>query len=112
VEYVTRMLVYRVHALARLAAARMRGRRCKSCVTLAAERGDPGLTERLDTIEPEILNAEGRYADAFAAMLRAHEASERNQMTRFNAGVRELRATMESEVAQAEARRRSPGDPV
>ena len=25
-------------------------------------------------------------------------------MTRFNAGVRELRATMESEVAQAEAR--------
>ena len=37
---------------------------------MAAERGDPGLTERLDVIEPEVLNAEGRYADAFAAMLR------------------------------------------
>jgi signal transduction histidine kinase len=104
VEYLTRMLVYRVHALARLD----RGAEARTAMhelrRMAAERGDPGLTERLDVIEPEILNAEGRYADAFAAMLRAHEAAERNQMTRFNAGVRELRATMESEVAQAEAR--------
>lgn len=103
-EYLTRMLVFRVHALARLG----RGAEARTAMQelrhMAAERGDPGLTERLDVIEPEILNAEGRYADAFAAMLRAHEASERNQMTRFNAGVRELRATMESEVAQAEAR--------
>lgn len=36
------------------------------------QRGDPNLTEKLDVIEPEILNAEGRHADAFAAMLRAH----------------------------------------
>jgi len=104
VEYVTRMLVFRVHALARLGrGAEARGA-MQELRQMAAERGDPSLTERLDVIEPEILNAEGRYSDAFVAMLRAHEASERNQMTRFNAGVRELRATMESEVAQAEAR--------
>ncbi len=104
VEYITRMLVFRVHSMARLG----RGAEARAAMhelrRMAAERGDPGLTERLDVIEPEILNAEGRYADAFAAMLRAHEAAERNQMTRFNAGVRDLRATMESEVAQAEAR--------
>lgn len=104
VEYMTRLLVFRVHALARLG----HGADARAAMTelrhLAAERGDPSLSERLDVIEPEILNAEGRYAEAFTAMLRAHEATERNQMTRFNAGVRELRATMESEVAQAEAR--------
>jgi|GEM_PF-2209596 len=104
VEYITRMLVFRVHSMARLG----RGAEARTAMhelrRMAAERGDPGLTERLDVIEPEILNAEGRYADAFAAMLRAHKAAERNQMTRFNAGVRDLRATMESEVAQAEAR--------
>ncbi|MBL8546470.1 MAG: hypothetical protein JNL81_08395 [Hyphomonadaceae bacterium] len=104
VEYLTRMLVYRVHALARLGRGADARAAMQELRHMAAERGDPGLTEKLDVIEPEILNAEGRYADAFTAMLRAHEASERNQMTRFNAGVRELRATMESEVAQAEAR--------
>ncbi len=104
VEYVTRVLAYRVHALARLGHGAEARTAMQELRHMAAARGDPGLTERLDVIEPEILNAEGRYADAFVAMLRAHEAFERNQMTRFNAGVRELRATMESEVAQAEAR--------
>ncbi|MGQ0534114.1 MAG: ATP-binding protein [Caulobacteraceae bacterium] len=104
VEYMTRMLVFRVHALARLSRAADARAAMQELRRMAAERGDPGLTERLDVIEPEILNAEGRYADAFAAMLHAHEAAEKLQMTRFNAGVRELRATMESEVAQAEAR--------
>jgi tetratricopeptide (TPR) repeat protein len=104
VEYVTRLLVYRVHALARLGQAREARAAMQELRRMAAERGDPGLTERLDVIEPEVLNAEGRHAEAFTAMLRAHEAADRLQMTRFNAGVRELRATMESEVAQAEAR--------
>jgi signal transduction histidine kinase len=104
VEYLTRMLVFRVHALARLGQSAEARAAMQELRTMAADRGDPGLTEKLDLIEPEILNAEGRYVDAFAAMLRAHEAAERLQMTRFNAGVRELRATMESEVAQAEAR--------
>ncbi|MGD9979834.1 MAG: sensor histidine kinase [Hyphomonadaceae bacterium] len=104
VEYITRMLVFRVHALARLGRAAEARSAMQELRRMAAERGDPGLNERLDVIEPEILNAEGRYRDAFAAMLRAHEASDKLQMTRFNAGVRELRATMESEVAQAEAR--------
>ncbi len=103
-EYLTRMLVYRLHALARLDRASEARAAMNQLRHLAAERGDPNLTERLDIIEPEVLNAEGRYGEAFVAMLRAHEAAERNQMTRFNAGVRELRATMESEVAQAEAR--------
>ncbi|MEZ5960361.1 MAG: ATP-binding protein [Hyphomonadaceae bacterium] len=104
VEYLTRMLVYRVHALARLGRATEAREAMQELRHMAAERGDPGLTERLDVIEPEVLNAEGRHSDAFAAMLRAHEAAEHNQITRFNAGVRELRATMESEIAQAEAR--------
>lgn len=103
-EYMTRLLVFRVHALARL----NRGAEARTALTelraLAAERGDPNLTEKLDAIEPEVLNAEGRYQEAFAAMRRAHEASEHSQMLRFNDGVKELRATMESEVAQAEER--------
>jgi len=103
-EYLSRALVYRVHALARLGRAQEARLAMQELENLASERGDPTLTEKLEVIEPEILNAEGRHADAFTAMLRAHETAERLQMTRFNAGVRELRATMESEVAQAEAR--------
>ncbi len=103
-EYRTRLLVFRVHDLARLG----RGAQARTAIDelrrIAAVRGDPGLTERLDIIEPEVLNAEGRYAEAFAAFRNAHEAGERNLMTRFNDGVRELRATMESEVADAEQR--------
>ncbi len=103
-EYLSRMLVYRVHALARLG----RGAEAREAMTelrnIAAQRGDPGLNERLDIIEPEVLNAEGRYEEAFAALRTAHESAERNLMLRFNDGVRELRATMESEVAQAEQR--------
>ncbi|MGD9965997.1 MAG: sensor histidine kinase [Hyphomonadaceae bacterium] len=103
-EYLTRLLVFRVHALARLGLGAEARAAMAELRRMAAERGDPGLSERLDLIEPEILHAEGRHEAAFTAMLRAHEAAERLQMTRFNAGVRELRATMESEVAQAEAR--------
>ena len=103
-EYLTRMLVYRTHALARLGRASDAREALAELRHMAAARGDPTLTEQLDMIEPEVLNAEGRHSDAFAAMLRAHEASERLGMTRFNAGVRELRANMESEIAQAEAR--------
>lgn len=103
-EYVTRVLVLRLHALARL----NRGIEARAALTelrtLAAQRGDPNLTEKLDAIEPEVLNAEGRFQEAFAAMRRAHERAEQNQMLRFNDGVKELRATMESEVAQAEER--------
>ncbi|NWG55000.1 MAG: hypothetical protein HXY28_14910 [Hydrogenophilaceae bacterium] len=103
-EYLSRLLVYRVQALARLG----RGADARSALNelraLAARRGDPSLSERLNIIEPEVLAAEGRASDAFLAMRAAHEAAERNLMTRFNDGVRELRATMESEVAQAEAR--------
>jgi signal transduction histidine kinase len=103
-EYLTRLLVFRVQALARLG----RGEDARAAMTelrtIAAERGDPGLNERLDVIEPEVLDAEGRYQEAFAQLRNAHESAERNLMTRFNDGVRELRATMESEVNQAEER--------
>jgi len=103
-EYITRLLIYRAHALARLS----RGEEARAALTelraLAAERGDPDLNERLDLIEPEVLNAEGRYQEAFAALRTAHEAAAGRLMTSFNDGVRELRATMESEVADAEQR--------
>ncbi len=103
-EYMTRLLVYRVQALARL----NRGDEARAALQqmrqMAAARGDPSLTEKLDAIEPEVLNAEGRYAEAFAAMRTVNETAQSNLMSRFNDGVKELRATMESEVAQAEER--------
>jgi signal transduction histidine kinase len=103
-EYMSRLLLFHVHALARLGRADEARTAFESLRALAAARGDPGLTERLDIIEPEVLSAEGRHAEAFAALLRAHEAAERLSMTRFNDGVRELRANLESEVAAAEQR--------
>jgi signal transduction histidine kinase len=103
-EYMPRLLVYRLHALARLGNAAEARAALTELRTIAAERGDPNLTDQLNIIEPEVLNAEGRYEEAFAALRNAHEAAEHTQMTRFNAGVRELRATMETEVAKAEER--------
>ncbi|MGE0743267.1 MAG: ATP-binding protein [Hyphomonadaceae bacterium] len=103
-EYITRLLIYRVHALARLDRGHDARLAFDELRALAAVRGDPGLNERLDLVEPEVLAAEGRHAEAFALMRNAHEASERSIMTRFNDGVRELRATMEDEIAQAEQR--------
>jgi signal transduction histidine kinase len=104
VEYMPRLLFYRIRALARLGHGAEARTAFDELSALAAERGDPDLDERLAIIAPEVLNAEGRYAEAFAALRSAHEAAESNLMTRFNAGVRELRATMESEVTQAEER--------
>jgi signal transduction histidine kinase len=103
-EYMTRLLVFRLSALARMNRAADARAALTQLRSMAASRGDPGLSEQLDIIEPEVMNAEGRYAEAFAALRAAHEAAERLQMTRFNDGVRDLRATMETEVAQAEER--------
>jgi signal transduction histidine kinase len=103
-EYMARLLVFRLRALARLNRAQEARAALTELRAMAASRGDPGLTEQLDVIEPEVLNAEGHYAEAFAALRAAHESAEHLQMTRFNDGVRDLRATMESEVAQAEER--------
>jgi signal transduction histidine kinase len=103
-EYMARLLVFRLRALARLNRAEDARAELTELRGMAASRGDPGLTEQLDVIEPEVLNAEGHYAEAFAALRTAHENAEHLQMTRFNDGVRDLRATMESEVAQAEER--------
>lgn len=103
-EYMSRLLTVHVHALARLHRARDARAALDSLRALANSRGDPYLVEQVDVIEPEVLAAEGRHADAFAALLRAHEAAERLSKMRFNDGVRELRANLESEVAQAEQR--------
>ena len=103
-EYMPRALVFRVHSLARLGRGADARAAMQELRALAAERGDPSLNEKLNLIEPEVLAAEGHFTEAFAAMRDAHVAAEQNQMTRFNDGVRELRATMESEVAQAEER--------
>jgi signal transduction histidine kinase len=103
-EYMPRLLVIRARALARLGHGVEARAAYEELRTIAAQRGDPDLDERLSFILPEVLNAEGRFAEAFTALRDAHEAGESNLMTRFNAGVRELRATMENEVAEAEAR--------
>jgi signal transduction histidine kinase len=103
-EYMPRLLIHRVKALARLGHGAQARAAYDELHAMAAARGDPDLDERLAIVLPEVLNAEGRYAEAFAALRDAHETAESNLMTRFNAGVRELRATMENEVAEAEAR--------
>ena len=58
----------------------------------ARELGRRVLEWTLNVIEPEVLNAEGRYAEAFAALRSAHENAEHLQMTRFNDGVRDYPA--------------------
>ncbi len=103
-EYLPRLLLFRLHALARLNRGADARAAYQELSALAGERGDPYLTERLSLIEPEVLFAEGRHEEAFVAFRRAGEAAAANIMTRFNAGVRELRATMENEVAEAEQR--------
>jgi signal transduction histidine kinase len=103
-EYMSRLLIYHAHALARLGRAEEARGAFDSLRALATSRGDPFLGEQLDMIEPEVLAAEGRHIVAFSALLRAHEAAERLSRTRFNDGVREVRANLESEVAAAEQR--------
>ncbi|WP_135213085.1 ATP-binding protein [Vitreimonas flagellata] len=103
-EYMSRLLVYHVHALARLQRSDEARQAFDSVRALATSRGDPYLTEQLDMIEPEVLAAEGRHVEAFSVLLRAHEAAEALSRTRFNDGVREVRANLESEVAAAEQR--------
>ncbi len=103
-EYMSRLLVYHAHALARLGRAEDARAAFDNLRALATSRGDPFLGEQLDMIEPEVLAAEGRHVVAFSALLRAHEAAEALSRTRFNDGVREVRANLESEVAAAEQR--------
>jgi len=103
-EYVTRLLVLRTRALARLGEGRAARQGLEELRRLAAERGDPALLDRISSLEPEVLRAEGRTSEAYAALLAFHDDAERNVLRRFNAGVKELRATMENEIARADER--------
>ncbi len=103
-EYLSRLLVQRTHALARLGRGSEARASLESLRSMANERGDPGLNDALDLVEPEVLRAEGRVEEAFAALLSAHQNAQSSVMLRFNDGVRELRATMENEIAVAEQR--------
>ncbi len=101
-EYLTRVLSLRASALARLGRAAAARQALRELRAIAAQRGDPVLRDTNDSIEPEVLHAEGRVREAFAALRAYHQSSERNVLTRFNSGVKELRATMESEIELAE----------
>ncbi|HVZ99622.1 MAG TPA: ATP-binding protein [Caulobacterales bacterium] len=103
-EYVTRLMVLRARGLARLGEGHAARREFNELQALAATRGDPALIDRIHSIEPEVLQAEGRVRDAYNALLVYHEDTERNVLRRFNAGVKELRATMEDEIARADER--------
>ncbi|MBT9446321.1 MAG: hypothetical protein IV086_11530 [Hyphomonadaceae bacterium] len=101
-EYFVSILTLRVHALARLGRGREARQALRELRALSASRADPGLMEQISAIEPDVLRAEGRLPEAYAAMRSVYETSQKNTMHRFNDGVKELRATLESEVAQAE----------
>ncbi|MES1158842.1 MAG: ATP-binding protein [Terricaulis silvestris] len=103
-EYLTRLLVLRTRALARLGQGGPARQGLEELRKLAAERGDPALLDRISSLEPEVLRAEGRVNEAYAAMLAFHDDAERTVLRRFNAGVKELRATMENEIARADER--------
>ncbi len=103
-EYFVSILALRAHTLARLGRGQEARRALRELRALSASRADPGLVEQLNTIEPDVLRAEGRLPEAYAAMRSVFEASQKNTMSRFNDGVKELRATLESEVMQAEER--------
>jgi signal transduction histidine kinase len=103
-EYMPRLMILRARALARLGEGHAARQALSELRVLAASRGDPALVDKINSIEPEVLRAEGRVSEAFAAMRDYHEASERNVLRRFNAGVKELRATMENEITRADER--------
>jgi signal transduction histidine kinase len=104
VEYVPRLLLCRAQTLARLGRAREARAAIDELREIAAQRGDPALLPRIDALEPEVLHAEGRHREAYAAMLAVYEDSNRLQRTQFSAGVRELRANMENQIAAADQR--------
>ncbi|MES1200763.1 MAG: ATP-binding protein [Pseudomonadota bacterium] len=103
-EYVTRLLVIRTRALARLGEGHAARRAIDELTQIAASRGDPALVDRIHAIAPEVLRAEGRTTEAYSALLNVHEEAERTVLRRFNAGVKELRATMENEITRADER--------
>jgi len=103
-EYMTRVLAYRVTALARQRKGWEARAGLNELRAIAASRGDPALVERLDGVEPEVLRAEGHVAEAYDELLAFHQRSEERTLRRFNDGVKELRASLESEVALADNR--------
>ena len=103
-EYITRLLVYRAGALARLGHGGASRQALDELRAIAAQRGDPALSEKINSLEPEVLHAEGRVNAAYVAMRDHHDLADREVLSRFNSGVKELRATMESEIALAEER--------
>ena len=103
-EYVPRLLLLRVQALARLRRAQEARATIVELRAIASQRGDPALIPRIDALEPEVLHAEGRDREAFVAMLHVYEAANQVQHSQFSAGVRELRANMENQIAAADQR--------
>src|SRR5262249_39663125 len=82
-EYLTRLLVFRARGLARLGEGRQARAALQQLRQLASSRGDPALNDRIDAIEPEVLRAEGRTSEAYAALMAYHENSERNVLRHF-----------------------------
>ncbi|MDQ0464285.1 signal transduction histidine kinase [Caulobacter ginsengisoli] len=70
----------------------------------AARRGDPVLTRGLLEAEAEVLRAEGRYNIAFDTLRRYQREVSRSQDAATVEGIREMRASLESEVAAAKTR--------
>ncbi len=103
-EYLPNILQVRARALARL------GRSAEARAVLARIERDYGVFSApqfqldLEGLRAEIRFAEGDAQGAFVAMRDHLAAREKEMAARFNAGVKELRASLESELDAAEER--------
>lgn len=103
-EYLPRARIQLVEALARTgdgARARREYERLRSDVVGS---GDLASIEQLPRLEANVLSAEGRYDAAFDRMRAYAESAEKAAANQFNAGARELRASIEGELGAAEGR--------
>jgi signal transduction histidine kinase/ActR/RegA family two-component response regulator len=70
----------------------------------AARRGDPGLNRSLLEAEAEVLRSEGHFNAAFDTLRRYQREVSQSQDAATVAGIREMRASLESEVTAAKQR--------
>jgi signal transduction histidine kinase/ActR/RegA family two-component response regulator len=103
-EHRPKIMRLKTIALARLGRAAPARAAFTALQAEAAKRGDPVLTRSLLEAEAEVLRAEGHYNAAFDTLRRYQRDVSRSQDAATVEGIREMRASLESEVAAAKTR--------